>query len=332
MRRALLRVALLAGLAFAPAAAGGIVPARALAHDAPMPDDARHGRLVDEPWTMRHWSPFDERLAERELGLAPGGLEAFLYDDHHTIAQLARARGIPFESLVDRLAAWADAAPGTDRAEIEARIRLMLVSGHLAQHVLFHVFHGAALTPVVFAASGFSARTATKRRAAGWSFRRLVRDGDGDPGAVERALRRKIARAEVEGTRAHETPASQAATLAARQQGLLRCWLTRPMQRLDAAAPYGRRYLKHAPGHGAADVPTTRSEQDPEEARIERGLRELRPSCWQPPEPCLGDTGAPLTRMELRALAQLPDGFMGPTNDPHGDIHGGHGGHDAHDG
>ena len=94
--------------------------------------------------------------------MRPPQVEAFLYNDHHTVAQLAVARGVDFEGLVSELSAWTATTPGADREVIAQRVRLLLVSGHLAQHVLFHVFHGEELSSALKTAAKIpTARFAT---------------------------------------------------------------------------------------------------------------------------------------------------------------------------
>lgn len=290
-------------------------PVAALAHDAPMPDGARHGLIVDERWVMLHWAPFDEREAERALALKPGQLAAFLYNDHHTIAQLAKHRGIGFEPLVDRLAAWSDDTPGADPDEIRQRVRLMLVSGHLAQHVLGHVFHGMASTSVLQKEVELTQPQFAAKRAEGRSYRTLIRAAGNDAAAVQYRLSKDILRNQQRGVRRHETPARQAKRMGDRQHDLLPCWFRRPAQLVDPAAPYGREYLKHVPGHTAAEIPTTRAEQAEEDRVLEGYLSRRPPSCWPLPQRFSSDPGAPLSRTELRALARVPDGFKGPVND-----------------
>ena len=319
----------LPALAAALVAVGLAAPV-ASAHDAPMPDDARHGLIIDERWVMLHWAPFDERVAERALSLRPGQLEAFLYDDHHTIAQLAEQRGIGFERLVGELSDWADHTPGADPELIRQRVRLMLVSGHLAQHVFGHVFHGIASTSTLQRAVHLSQKTFAERRAQGWSYRDLIKRIDGDPAAVQYGISQALGRNQRRGVRRHETSPQQSTRLLHRQRSQLHCWFTRPAQLVDPAAPYGREYLKHVPGHTAADVPHTREEQTAEELALAASLAARPASCWTLPQAFTSDPGAPLSRQQLRELAGVPDGFDGPVNDQldHPDMeHDEHAGH-----
>jgi hypothetical protein len=304
-------------LAVALALLGGLSAGAgpAAAHDAPMPAAARHGLLPDEPWVMAHWAPFDEEVLTDALGLPHAQLEAFLYNDHHTVAQLARQRHVGFTGLVRRLTAWTAAVPGADRAEAERRTRLVLVSGHLAQHLFHHVFHGFDLVPRVVRATDLRWATFDARRADRWSMRRIVLSAGGDPAAVERDLAGAIDAERDRGVASLQTPASQGARMAARQHGRLHCWLTRPPQALDPSAPYDRGYTKHAASHTSRDVPRDRAEQAVEDRTIARGLAGRPAGCWGRPQRFRGDPGAPLSRRRLRVLGGVPSGFKGPVND-----------------
>ncbi|MES1193114.1 MAG: hypothetical protein ABUM26_02235 [Solirubrobacterales bacterium] len=289
----------------------------AVAHDAPMPPGMRHGLLPNERWVMQHWSPIDEQTLADTLGIPLPQVEAFLYNDHHTLAQLAIARGLDFETLVGRLAAWTASIPTADREVIEQRIRLMLVSGHLAQHVLFHVFHGEDLSPSLKRASKLPAQRFATLRNDRWSYRRLILQAGGSPPAMMNELATQLRRRQQTGLNTGQTPQRQGDRLVARQLRRLPCWFGRAAQPLDPAAPYDRAYTKHAPGHSEKDVPATRAQQAVEDRLISRGLASRPHACWDLPEQFAGDPGAPLSREQLRALARLPLGYQGQVNDPH---------------
>jgi len=95
----------------------------AVAHDAPMPPGLRHGLLPNERWVMQHWSPLDEQTLAHALRMPLPQVEAFLYNDHHTLAQLAIARCVNFETLVSKLSAWTENVPNADPEVIKQRIR-----------------------------------------------------------------------------------------------------------------------------------------------------------------------------------------------------------------
>lgn len=305
------------------------------AHEAPMRATGGHGLMVGERWVMRHWAPFDEREAERALGLAPGQLIAFLYNDHHTIAQLARSRGVKFESLVQRLSAWTASLPAADRPVIRQRIRLALVSGHMPQHVFDHVFHGLAFTSELLVGTEMTHAEFSEQRRAGRSYDAMIRAAGNDPAATKALVHAGIDANAAAGVRTGQTPRSQARRMAARQHRRVDCWFARPPQLVDPAAPYGRRYNLHIHGHTAADVPTTRAAQRIEDDRIRRNLLRRPASCWELPQVFRGDPGAPLTRRELRRLARIPAGYRGIAANDHagpGSSEPGHAGHGDHAG
>ncbi len=292
-------------------------PATVLAHDAPMPGGLRHGLLPDEPWVMQHWSPLDEATLAQALDIPVKQVEAFLYNDHHTLAQLALAHGLDFETLVTRLSAWAKDMPVAHQREIQQRIRLMLVSGHLAQHVLFHVFHGENLSPLLKRSSKLPDNRFAKLRNDGWSYKRLIRRAGGDPAKMLARLQADVRKRQGKGVGSDQTPKAQGDRLVARQLRRLPCWFGRAPQPLDPAAPYDRAYTKHAPDHSDKGVPTTRRQQAVEDKLIAAGLAARPHACWDLPQRFAGDPGAPLTRKQLRTLARLPQGYKGDINDPH---------------
>jgi GNAT superfamily N-acetyltransferase len=130
--------AALVALCIGMTAAGG-----APAHDSHSPPGARHRWLPDEEWVMAHWIPFDEARLYDELGVGEARVFDWLLDDHRTIADLAERRGVRLHGLGRRL--LANRRPhGADRQYriLLRRTRDVLTQGHLAQHTLFHLFHG----------------------------------------------------------------------------------------------------------------------------------------------------------------------------------------------
>jgi hypothetical protein len=85
---------------------------------------------------MRHWVPFDRERLERALRLRGRSLEAYLFNDHHTLAELARRRGINVNWLADHLVApWQPIVDAQNLAVLRGRTVRVLTQGHLAQHV-----------------------------------------------------------------------------------------------------------------------------------------------------------------------------------------------------
>jgi hypothetical protein len=118
----------------------------ATAHDSLAPRGAPHQWLPVEEWVFRHWVPFDERALTRALKLRGHELEAYLYNDHNALADLARWRGIGLNELTTRLLApWGATLTERQRAVLRDHTLRLLTQGHLAQHVLFHTFHTVGL-------------------------------------------------------------------------------------------------------------------------------------------------------------------------------------------
>jgi hypothetical protein len=129
--------AVLGTLAVSPAAA---------AHDALSPPGAPHAWLPQETWVLEHWMPFDRAHLVRALGLRETELEAYLFDDHHTLAELARRRGLDVDRLADQLIVrWRPLVAPEQMAAFRERTLRVLTQGHLAQHMFFHVFHSFPL-------------------------------------------------------------------------------------------------------------------------------------------------------------------------------------------
>ena len=118
-----------------------LTPASAGAHDSLAPLGASHNWLPEEEWVGRHWIPFDEQALKAELGLKGRDLHAYLYNDHRTLAALSDDP----QALADRLVAPWQGITDAHRAVLRERTLRILTQGHLAQHMFFHVFHGAAL-------------------------------------------------------------------------------------------------------------------------------------------------------------------------------------------
>ncbi len=67
-------------------------------------------------------------------------------DDHRTLAQLARRRGLDVEVLAtDLVQPMAATTTPEQLAILRERTVRVLTQGHLAQHLFFHVYHGIDL-------------------------------------------------------------------------------------------------------------------------------------------------------------------------------------------
>lgn len=253
--------------------------APAAAHDSLAPAGASHNWLPDEEWVHRHWVPFDSRVLGRALGLSGRELEAYLYNDHHTLARLARARGVGVDALVERLlAGWGD----VEQLDVlRERTRRVLTQGHLAQHVFFHVFHGLELHPHAEHVFGMGDDAYRRLREGGASYAEIAADG----GVPVARLRTHVVETLVEDRRAGVTRGeawpAESKRVYARTLARLDCWLKRPPAALDPANPYGKNRFLH--GWHAAGWPKTAGERRVDERRVERFRRGLMRSCWPHP-------------------------------------------------
>ena len=104
MVRAAAVLAIVLGLAAAPAAAQVQAPAKpqTTSLDPDAPPGAPPHWLPAESWVMQHWIPYDERRLYRLLGVDRGVIWHWLRDDTRPLADLARQRGWEPEALAAR--------------------------------------------------------------------------------------------------------------------------------------------------------------------------------------------------------------------------------------
>ena len=132
--------------AVAAVVALAVVPA-AHAQDPIAPPGAEKHWLPPEPWVNDLWLPYEEQRLYRLLGRTRG--EVFRWvrvDAHHTMAQLARRRGLSVARLSAALVA--PRRSGVSAAMLRTlrrRATLTLTQGHLGQHLLFHALHQTAI-------------------------------------------------------------------------------------------------------------------------------------------------------------------------------------------
>jgi hypothetical protein len=274
---------LTAVLAAAACLAGGPSP-DAVAHDSLAPPGAPHTWLPDEDWVMHHWVPFDERALTSRLGLRPRELEAYLYDDHRPLDQLARARGIDPAQLRDELVEPWRPLVGPERFDLlRGRTERMLTQPHLAQHVLFHVFHAGMLDHDPRGTFGLPPATARQLRLDGLTPAEIAARG-GIPVARTQALLLHFFRHERdEGVQRQAAWPAESERILDRQAARLPCWLHSPRLGGDPANPYGKARYWHGPH--SRRWPHTRRQRALNERLVERFRRRLRRGCWPRPAP-----------------------------------------------
>ena len=151
---------------------------------------------------MRHWVPFDERALTTRLALRAGDLEAYLYNDHHALADLARARGLDVAGLRDELVApWRPLADDQRYALLRGRTERILTQPHLAQHVFFHVFHDMAVVHDAQGTFGLPFATVHQLRIAGLTPLEIAARGGVPPPAVRASVLHSLALERDEGVR-----------------------------------------------------------------------------------------------------------------------------------
>jgi lambda repressor-like predicted transcriptional regulator len=213
------------------------------------------------------------------VGLRGRELEAYLYDDHRTLAELARRRGLDPERLADALVTpWASTVDAAALAVLRARTLRVLTQGHLAQHMFFHIYHGLEGASQVF---GLSAEAYVAARLRGATPAQLARRHGVSTETVRRSMSGLFRADREQGVRSQQAWPAESDRILERRTGLLGCWLRKPLARFDPGNPYGKQMRQHG-AHPRA-WPATVRERRVDQARVERSRRALSASCWRPP-------------------------------------------------
>jgi hypothetical protein len=282
------------------------------AHDSLAPPDAPHTWLPEEDWVAYHWVPFDERALMRALGLRGRELEAFLYDDHHTLADLARRHGIELDRLVAKLVPPARSTTQGGRiALLRDRARRLLTQGHLAQHVFFHVFHNGGGSRVIADTLDISPTSFFAARDHGLTAVRIARMQRIPPTRLSRRLTEYFRDQGQRGIALGVASRSETRRILERRRAALGCWMRRPHPARDPGNPYGKARLQH--GEHSSGWPRSPQEQSANEARVEQVRRSLQPSCWRPPPawtwPASQPSSATLARTRWRGASGAGGGL-----------------------
>lgn len=263
--------------AFACVSVGGV----AHAHDSLAPPGAWHNWLPDEGWVHHRWVPFDEAALTHALGLPRLDLQSYLYNDHHSLAQLAQRRGLSSADLATRLVVPWQGISDAHRAVLRDRTMRILTQGHLSQHVFFHVFHGRELFPHSQDLFGMPAPAYEQLRHQGLSYVAIARHGGVPAAAMRAGVVALVEREHAIGIAQQESWPSQSHRLLERTLAWLPCWLRRPLPARDPANPYGKNRLLH--GVHDARWPANARQRRDDERRVSRVLRRLPASCWTRP-------------------------------------------------
>ena len=252
------------------------------AHDSLAPEGSPHTWLPQEDWVAYHWIPFDEQTLKRALGLRGRELEAYLYDDHHTLAELAERRGLSVAELADALIApWRSRVDDQRLALLRDRTLRVLTQGHLAQHLFFHVFHNGGASLNLAEPLGISAARLRARRADGLPLLQIARRQGVSEAVLTAHMSANFRMRRQQGIDLRYASAVESNRLLERQLRALSCWLRRQHPARDAGNPYGKARLQH--GVHRAGWPATVEERSANEVRAEGVRRSLQPSCWRRP-------------------------------------------------
>jgi hypothetical protein len=186
---------------------------------------------------MFHWLPFDERRLYRELGMTRDEVRAWLRDDnHHTLAQLFRRRGLSVRAAAARLAP----AGVLRNHTVDA-----LTQGHLAQHVLFHYFHQPLIASRAASVVGVSPVRFRRLRLQGRSPAEIGRAHGRTRGQITYRAYRLLRYAARAGVRSGETSPAQAHTFLATQHRGLRHWLDSHIEKPGAGRAWFPKHVSH---------------------------------------------------------------------------------------
>jgi hypothetical protein len=179
--RPLLLVAIAASVAL-PAAA-------AQAADSHAPHGARQDWLPSDEWVMSSWLPYDEARLYALVHTDRSEVDAWL-DDHRTLGQLARRRGWASQRALAHalVAPRLHAVRPAMRRVLERRALDTLTQGHMANHVIFHVFHTPAIADNARAVFGLRPATFRRLRDSGLSPTAIARRGGRTRGGAQPRL------------------------------------------------------------------------------------------------------------------------------------------------
>lgn len=201
----------------------------ASAADSHAPKGARLDWLPTDEWVMSSWLPYDEQRLYDLLGTSRAELSTWL-NDRRGLGDLARERGHrSLRVLADRLVAG---APARRRATLRRRALATLTQPHLANHVVFHIFHTPAIADASARVFGVRPQTFRRLRAQGLSPAAIGARGGRSAVAVRGSLRRLLRARADRAVRVGAMGRTQAAALLVHQEGGLNAYVQRPFRTL----------------------------------------------------------------------------------------------------
>jgi hypothetical protein len=227
-------------------------PASASAADSLAPRGAAHNWLPKEGWVWMHWLPFEEPELATALGTSAAGIRSYLSDDTRTLATLAHRRHwrLNLKALARHLTRRFDGrVPKRRLGALRWRTERMLTQGHLAQHVLYHTFHGPAVPAHAEQLFGITRDVFLAARQQGFSPIQLALRVGRNPRIVRAGALQVLKDEAQQGIASRSQSRSQARRMLSRQTRDLDCWMASPLPKLDPNNPFGGRDGDHGHGH-----------------------------------------------------------------------------------
>lgn len=224
------------------------------AADSLAPAGAPHNWLPKEGWVWMHWLPVDEAQLASALGTNAAGLRAYLADDRHVLITLARRRGWAAKPLARHLTRrFAGRMSHKRLVDLRWRAERLLTQGHLAQHALYHVFHGPSVPSHAPALFGITRDEFLADRQLGLSPAQIATKHGRDPADTRAGVLRLLTDEAARGVSTRSESRAQARRMLARQTRDLDCWMASPLPKLDPNNPFGGR--DGDAGHAPAGTP-----------------------------------------------------------------------------
>ncbi len=154
------------------------IPAAASAADSHAPKGARLDWLPNDEWVMSSWLPYDEARLYALVHTDRAEVDGWL-DDHRALGQLARKHGWSSQRALAHalVAPRLHAVRPAMRRVLERRALDTLTQGHMANHVIFHVFHTPAIAGHARTVFGVSSARFRHLRQSGLSPTRIALHG-----------------------------------------------------------------------------------------------------------------------------------------------------------
>jgi hypothetical protein len=199
-----------------------VLPTAASAADSHAPHGARLDWLPSDEWVMSAWLPYDEARLYALVHTDRAEVDAWL-DDHRTLGQLARRRGWRSQRALAHalVAPRLHAVRPAMRPVLERRALDTLTQAHMANHVIFHVFHTPAIADHARTVFGVTPATFRHLRDSGLSPIAIAKRGGRTAAGAQKRLAALLKARGQRAVRLGAMSAAQAKALYAEQTAAL---------------------------------------------------------------------------------------------------------------